>query len=225
VRILIIEDEEDIANAIAIKLRQEGYAVDLSFDGEQGLYTSLSIDYDLVILDLNLPLVDGLELCQQLRAIKPAILILILTARADIYDIVQGLDKGADDYLAKPFHMKELTARIRSLLRRDLRVREPIIKVRDLQLDPAARSVMKGTEPLKLSVKEYALLEYLMRHPGEVISQTEIIDHIWDDDVDLFKVSVRAHIHTLRTKLGQSESGKPYIETLIGQGYRLMDTV
>ena len=224
-RILIIEDEEDIANAIAIKLRQEGYAVDLSFDGEQGLYTSLSIDYDLVILDLNLPLVDGLELCQQLRAIKPAILILILTARADIDDIVQGLDKGADDYLAKPFHMKELTARIRSLLRRDLRVREPIIKVRDLQLDPAARSVMKGTEPLKLSVKEYALLEYLMRHPGEVISQTEIIDHIWDDDVDLFKVSVRAHIHTLRTKLGQSESGKPYIETLIGQGYRLMDTV
>jgi DNA-binding response OmpR family regulator len=225
VRILIIEDEEDIANAIAIKLRQEGYAVDLSFDGEQGLYTSLSMDYDLVILDLNLPLVDGLELCQQLRAIKPAIFILILTARADMDDIVQGLDRGADDYLGKPFHMKELTARIRSLLRRDLRVREPIIKVRDLQLDPAARSVMKGIETLKLTVKEYALLEYLMRHPGEVISQTEIIDHIWDDDVDLFRVSVRVHIHTLRTKLGQSDSGRPYIETLIGQGYRLMDTV
>ena len=224
-RILIVEDEEDIANTIAIKLRQEGYAVDLALDGEHGLFTSLSIDYDLVVLDLNLPLVDGLELCQQLRATKPAILILILTARADMDDIVQGLDRGADDYLTKPFHMKELTARIRSLLRRDLRVREPIIKVRDLQLDPAARSVMKGTAPLKLSGKEYALLEYFMRHPGEVVSQTEIIDHIWDDDVDLFTVSVRVHIHTLRTKLGQSNSGKPYIETLIGQGYRLIDPV
>jgi len=147
---------------------------------------------------------------------------LILTARTETDDIVKGLDRGADDYLTKPFQMKELEARIRTLLRRDLRTREPVLKVRDIQLDPATRKVWYKNSLIRLSYKEFSILHYLMSRPDEVVSQAEIIDHVWDEAVDLFTISVRVHIHNLRKKFQDSE--QPYIETLIGQGYRLINT-
>lgn len=219
-RVLIIEDENDLAEAIAMSLRDSLYAVDIANDGTTGLFKSLEIDYDLIILDLNLPGMEGLEVCKTIRQRKPDVFILILTARADTDDVIRGLDRGADDYLTKPFQMRELEARIRTLMRRDLRTREPVLQVRDIRLDPAIRKVWHKDRLIKLSFKEFALLHYLMSRPGEVVSQTEIIDHIWDEEVDLFSVSVRVHIHNLRKKF--IDTDKPYFETLIGQGYRLI---
>ncbi len=158
-RILIIEDEVDFANALSRGLKNQGYAVDVAKDGEEGWELGTVNPYDLVILDLSLPLMDGLEVCRLLRRQRPDLLILILTARDQISDRVIGLDMGADDYLVKPFHFEELTARIRALLRRDLRVREPILHVGDLQIDPAERIAWKGKRRLDLTAKEFSILE------------------------------------------------------------------
>jgi DNA-binding response OmpR family regulator len=165
---------------------------------------------------------DGLEVCRRLRAHKPELLILILTARSRVKDRVAGLDEGADDYLTKPFHFEELSARIRALLRRDLRVREPLLQVGALKLDPAAQVIWQGRRRLELTAKEYAILEYLMRHPGEVVSQEEILEHGWGETVNPFTSSVRVHIHSLRHKLGDSSDHPQYIETVPTQGYRLI---
>ncbi|HOC21633.1 MAG TPA: response regulator transcription factor [Anaerolineae bacterium] len=221
-RILIIEDERDLANALARGLRQEGYAVDIATNGMEGLELGEIYEYDLVVLDLNLPKLDGLEVCQRFRSNKPELLILILTARSRLEDRVMGLDQGADDYLIKPFHFEELAARIRALLRRDLRVREPILEVGDLRLDPARRIAWQKKQPLSLTKKEFAILEYLMRHAGEVVSQEELIEHVWDEDVNLFTASVRVHVHSLRRKLGDNPDSPHYIETITGSGYRLI---
>jgi len=221
-RILIIEDERDLANALARGLRQEGYAVDIATNGMEGLELGEIYEYDLVVLDLNLPKLDGLEVCQRFRSNKPELLILILTARSRLEDRVMGLDQGADDYLIKPFHFEELAARIRALLRRDLRVREPILEVGDLRLDPARRIAWQKKQPLSLTKKEFAILEYLMRHAGEVVSQEELIEHVWNEDVNLFTASVRVHVHSLRRKLGDNPDSPHYIETITGSGYRLI---
>jgi len=221
-RILIIEDERDLANALARGLRQEGYAVDIATNGMEGLELGEIYEYDLVVLDLNLPKLDGLEVCQRFRSNKPELLILILTARSRLEDRVIGLDQGADDYLVKPFHFEELAARIRALLRRDLRVREPILEVGDLKLDPASRIAWQKKQPLSLTKKEFAILEYLMRHAGEVVSQEELIEHVWNEDVNLFTASVRVHVHSLRRKLGDNPDSPHYIETITGSGYRLI---
>ena len=221
-RILIIEDERDLANALARGLRQEGYAVDIATNGMEGLELGEIYEYDLVVLDLNLPKLDGLEVCQRFRSNKPELLILILTARSRLEDRVMGLDQGADDYLVKPFHFEELAARIRALLRRDLRVREPILEVGDLRLDPAHRIAWQKKQPLSLTKKEFAILEYLMRHAGEVVSQEELIEHVWNEDVNLFTASVRVHVHSLRRKLGDNPDSPHYIETITGSGYRLI---
>lgn len=165
-RILIVEDELDLANALARGLRQQGYAVDIAENGERGWELGQVNLYDLVILDLNLPEMDGLEVCRRLRASRRDLLILMLTARSRVEDRVIGLDMGADDYLVKPFHFEELAARIRALLRRDLRVREPVFCVGDLTLDPAERVVWQGKRRLELTNKELAILEYLMHRPG-----------------------------------------------------------
>jgi DNA-binding response OmpR family regulator len=221
-RLLIVEDEHDLATALARGLRQQGYAVDIAVDGEQGWELAEVNDYDLLILDLNLPGMDGLEVCRRLRASKPGLLALMLTARSRLTDKVIGLDTGADDYLVKPFHFGELAARVRALLRRDLRVREPTLLVGDLKLDPVGRTAWQGKRRLELTSRELAILEYLMRHPGEVISQEELIEHVWGEEVDLFTGSVRVHIHSLRRKLGDRVECSRYIETVVGQGYRLL---
>lgn len=222
-RILIVEDELDLANALARGLRQKGYAVDIAVNGEEGWELGQINEYDLAILDLNLPKLDGLEVCKRLRSSKPEMLILMLTARSRLEDKIIGLDLGADDYLVKPFHFEELTARIRALLRRDLRVREPILHAGDLKVDPASRIAWQGKRRLELTAKEFAILEYLMRHPGEVVSQEKLIEHVWNEDVNLFTTSVRVHIHSLRRKLGDNVDCPQYIETIAGIGYRLIE--
>lgn len=223
-RILIVEDELDLANALARGLRQQGYAVDIAVTGEEGWEKGEVNEYDLAILDLNLPEMDGLEVCRRLRDSKPELLILMLTARSRLEDKVTGLDLGADDYLVKPFHFEELTARIRALLRRDLRVRAPILKAGDLTLDPASRTAWQGKRRLELTTKEFAILEYLMRHSVEVVSQEELVEHVWGEEVNMFTSSVWVHIHSLRRALGDSAEHPRYIETVVGQGYRLLMT-
>jgi Response regulators consisting of a CheY-like receiver domain and a winged-helix DNA-binding domain len=222
-RILIIEDEVDFAQALSRGLKNQGYAVDVAKDGKEGWELGTVNPYDLVILDLNLPLIDGLEVCRLLRHRRPDLLILILTARDQIRDRVIGLDMGADDYLVKPFHFEELTARIRALLRRDLRVREPILHVGDLQIDPAERIAWKGKRRLDLTAKEFSILEYLARHKDEIVTSEQLIEHTWgEDEIDPFSASIRVHIHSLRRKLGDKSDSTRYIETIVGQGYRLI---
>lgn len=221
-KLLIIEDEIDFAKALARGLRKLGYAVDIVTDGEQGIDLAQVNDYDLIILDLNLPGLDGLEVCRQLRSCRPELLILMLTARSRLCDRVTGLDLGADDYLVKPFHFDELAARIRALFRRDMRAREPIIELADLKLDPSSCTVWKGNRRLEMNRKEYSILEYLMRHPGEVVSQEELLEHVWESSVNPFSNVVRVHVTLLRRKLGD-DAGKPrYIETVVGRGYRFL---
>ncbi len=221
-RLLIVEDELDLANALARGLRRQGYAVDIALDGEQGWELAEVNDYDLLILDLNLPGMDGLEVCRRLRASRPRLLILMLTARSRPDERVTGLDLGADDYLVKPFHFEELAARVRALLRRDLRVREPLLQWGDLKFDPAARIAWQSNHRLELTRKELGILEYLMRHPGEVISREELLEHVWDAEADPFTNTVRVHLHSLRRKIGDDATAPRYIETVAGQGYRLI---
>ncbi|WP_052891157.1 response regulator transcription factor [Thermogemmatispora carboxidivorans] len=220
-RLLVIEDEPDIAHALAKGLRQRGYAVDVAYDGERGCMLAEVNDYDLVILDLNLPGLDGLEVCRRLRALRPALLILMLTARSKPDERVAGLELGADDYLVKPFYFAELVARIGALLRRDLRGREPLLCYADLKLDPVARVVWRGNQRLLLTGKEFGILEYLMRHQGEVVSQETLLEHVWDSQANPFTNTVRVHINSLRRKLGDVAEAPRYIETVVGQGYRL----
>ncbi|NPA26164.1 MAG: response regulator transcription factor [Chloroflexi bacterium] len=221
-RLLLIEDEVDLAHQLAHTLRLKGYAVDVALTGEEGLHQGLVYDYDLAILDLNLPDMDGLEVCRALRAQRPGLLILMLTARDAPNDRVQGLDAGGDDYLVKPFHLEELLARIRALLRRVAPVRTPVLRYRDLTLDPAAHAAWQGRRRLHLTRKEFAILEHLMRHPDRVISQEELLEHVWGQEVNPFTHTVRVHIRSLRRKLGDDPQRPRYIQTIIGKGYRLV---
>jgi DNA-binding response OmpR family regulator len=220
-RLLVVEDELDIAHAVAKGLRQQGYAVDVAYDGEQGWKLAEVNEYDLLILDLNLPKMDGLELCRRLRASRPSLLILMLTARSLPDERVTGLEQGADDYLVKPFYFAELTARIRALLRRDMRVRTPLLQFKDLKLDPTARVVWQDNHRLELTSKEFGILEYLLRHQGEIISQETLLEHVWDMQANPLTNTVRVHINSLRRKLEDVAEMPRYIETIIGQGYRL----
>ncbi len=220
-RLLIVEDELDIAHALLRGLRREGYAVDLASDGEQGWQLAEVNEYDLLILDLNLPIVDGLEVCRRLRATHSSLLVLMLTARSQPDERVLGLDYGADDYMVKPFHFAELTARIRALLRRDMRVRSPLLQFEDLKIDPTARVVWQQNRRLILTGKEYGILDYLIRHQGEVISQETLLEHVWDMQANPLTNTVRVHINSLRRKLEDTAETPRYIETIINQGYRL----
>jgi DNA-binding response OmpR family regulator len=220
-RLLVVEDEADLAHALGKGLRQQGYAVDLAFDGMQGFELAGINDYDLLILDLNLPEMDGLEVCRRLRASQLSMLILILTARDRPDERIAGLDLGADDYLVKPFHFGELTARIRALLRRDMRVRSPLLQYKDLKLDPTARVVWQDNRRLELTGKEFGIIEYLLRHQGEIVSQETLLEHVWDMRTNPFTNTVRVHINSLRRKLEDMAETPRYIETFVGQGYRL----
>lgn len=221
-RLLLVEDEVDLAQPLARGLRREGYAVDVAQDGQIGADLLDTESYDLAVLDLSLPRIDGLDLIRRARSQHPELLVLALTARGAPGDRVEGLDAGADDYVTKPFHFVELCARIRALLRRDLRARDPMLRCGDLKLDPAARTAWHGDHELHLSRKELAVLEYLMRKPGEVISHEELIEHLWDAEVNPLTNVVPVHIASLRRALHDSARDPRYIRTVTGQGYQLL---
>lgn len=221
-KLLVVEDEKDVASILCQSLVKNGYSVDLAVFGKQAIELVDINEYDLLILDLNLPDLDGLEVCQQVRKAHPNLLILILTARDKVDDIVEGLDVGSDDYLTKPFRFVELMARIRALLRRDLRCRAPLLCVKDLRLDAAEHVIWKSNRRLVLTRKEFGILEYLMRHPGEVISQEVLLEHVWGSNINSFSNTIRVHIQSLRRKLGDTGTESSYIETIVGEGYRIL---
>jgi len=225
VRILVVDDEADLVDALARGLRRDGYAVDTATDGEEALAKASWTPYDLVCLDLTMPGIDGLEVCERLRADPPegvAPRVLMLTARDTLEDRIRGLDVGADDYLVKPFAFDELSARIRSLLRRDPGRSGAVLRVGDVELDTARHRAIRGDRALDLTAKEFALLRYFMSHPGEVISQERLLDHVWDEHADPFTNTVRVTVGTLRRKLSVDDEA-PLLETVVGSGYRLVE--
>ncbi len=219
-RLLVIEDEKKVARFIKKGLEEEGYAVDLAFDGEEGLAMLLDQVHDLILLDIALPKIGGLQVLKKLREKKVRTPVLLLTVRATIEDKVLGLDSGADDYLTKPFAFQELLARIRALLRRKGEVRDPLLRVEDLVLDPARRLVTRGGEKIDLTTKEFALLEYLMRNAGRVVSRAMISEHVWDYDFDTETNVIDVYINYLRRKI-DSGRDKKLIHTVRGSGYVL----
>ena len=225
VRILVVDDEPDLVEAVARGLRREGYAVDTALDGDDALAKASWTPYDLVCLDVAMPGVDGLEVCRALRNNPPegvAPRVLMLTARDTLDDRVRGLDVGADDYLVKPFAFDELAARVRSLLRRDGGRSGSVLVVGQLVLDTARHEARRGDRLIDLTAKEFALLRYFMSRPGEVISQEELLDHVWDEHADPFTNTVRVTVGTLRRKLS-SEAEPSLLETVVGRGYRLLE--
>jgi two-component system, OmpR family, response regulator VanR len=217
VRVLVVEDDEQLADVIVRSLRRDAFAVDLAADGAVGLEKAQTVDYDVIVLDRDLPVVHGDAVCRQLVADRAVARILMLTAAAAVEDRVDGLMLGADDYLTKPFAMAELTARLRALSRRAARPRPARLTWKDLWLDPATRSAGRGEAPLRLTNREFAVLEELLVDPGRVVSAEELMERVWDDRLDPFSNAVRVTILTLRRKLGDP----PVITTVVGQGYRL----
>ncbi len=226
VRILVVDDEAQLADAVARGLRRDGYAVDVAYGGVEALEKASINSYDLVCLDLTMPDLDGLEVCRQLREDDGLVVVprvLMLTARDSLRDRVVGLDQGADDYLVKPFAFEELAARVRSLLRRDAGTTGAFLRVGALELDDARHRAWRGARELELTTKEFSLLRYFMAHPGEVLSQEHLLEHVWDEHADPFTNTVRVTVGTLRRKLTEGEE-PPVIETVIGRGYRLLET-
>jgi DNA-binding response OmpR family regulator len=223
-RVLVVEDEADLADAVARGLRREGYAVDVAYDGDEALEKAAVNAYDLVCLDLNLPGIDGIEVVRRLRAAGGAQppRVLMLTARDRTVDRVVGLDEGADDYLVKPFDFEELKARVRALLRRDAGRSGALLQVGDIELDSARHEARRVGWPLALTPKEFALLHYFMSRAGQVLSQEDLLEHVWDEHADPFTNTVRVTVMTLRRKLADAGKGQP-IETVVGRGYRLRE--
>ncbi|MBX6342127.1 MAG: response regulator transcription factor [Thermomicrobiaceae bacterium] len=220
--ILVVEDEQRLARLLQRVLQDERHTVDLAYDGATGLEMALSGDYDLAILDLMLPDLDGLEICRQLRAARVTTPILMLTARGAVEDRVTGLNAGADDYLVKPFAMEELLARVNALLRRARGVDGPptVLQVADLTLDLLRHEVRRGGQVIDLTPKEFALLEYLMRNPGRALTRSQIIDRVWRYDLDSLSNVVDIYIHYLRDKIDRG-FGRPLIKTVRGVGYKI----
>ncbi|HVS79644.1 MAG TPA: response regulator transcription factor [Candidatus Paceibacterota bacterium] len=220
-RILIVEDEERLAKSLKIGLEKEGYAADYVTDGEaaERRITLCHKDYDLVIMDWMLPKKDGVEVCKSVRAQGIKLPILMLTARFDTTDKVNALDMGADDYLVKPFSLEELIARIRALLRRPQVALPTVLKIQDIELDPSTRRVTVNNREIKLTVKEFALLEYMMRNPNQVINRNQILDSLWGFDFDSFSNVVDVHMKNLRKKLNNRRN--KVLETVRGIGYKM----
>lgn len=217
-RLLLVEDEFRVARFIAKGLREQAYAVDIAADGEQALYQAAVNDYDLVILDVMLPVKDGHMVCRELRASGFHAPILMLTARDAVDDRVAGLDSGADDYLAKPFDFKELLARLRALLRRSTGLRPRVVRIADLTLDTASHAVTRAGKSVSLTAKEYALLEYLVLNEGRVVGREPIAQHVWDESFDAFSNVIDVYIKRLRSKM-DSGFGRRLIHTRRGEGY------
>jgi DNA-binding response OmpR family regulator len=224
VHILVIEDNRRLAALLRRLFLEERQMVDLAYDGRTGLALALSDSYDLIILDLRLPDIDGFEICRQLRAEGIEVPLLMLTARGALEDRVKGLKGGADDYLVKPFALEELAARVQALLRRRNRPleSEPRLRVGDLELDLLRHQARRCQHTIDLTAKEFALLEYLMRHPGHVLSRTQILDHVWRYDLEGLSNVVDLYIHYLRDKIDIA-GVKPLIKTVRGVGYKIED--
>lgn len=219
-RILVVEDERRVAAFIKRGLEEEYYAVDVAYDGEEALDWVAVADYDLIVLDVLLPKKDGFQVCRELRQQGNKVPILMLTARDAIEDRVKGLDSGADDYLVKPFAFQELLARIRALLRRSSEAKTPLLQVGDLVLDTLRREARRGEKVIELTAREYALLEFLMRHPGQVLSRTQIVDHVWNYDFFTTSNVVDVYIGYLRRKIDDGFEVK-LIKTVRGVGYKI----
>jgi heavy metal response regulator len=219
-RILVVEDEQKVASFIKRGLEEEGYAVDVAADGEEGLAIALECVHDLIILDIRLPKLDGLRVLKELRQEKVMTPVLLLTVRATIEDKVLGLDAGADDYLTKPFAFEELVARVRALLRRRAAADPAILQVADLTLDPARRTVSRGGERIELTAREFALLDYFMRHPGRVLTRAMIAEHVWDYTFDTTTNVIDVYVNYLRKKIDAGWEPK-LLHTVRGVGYVL----
>jgi len=217
-RILIVEDEVKMARAIRRGLEHEGWTADVAPDGDEGLARASNETYDAVVLDVMLPRRDGFAVCKALRARGRWVPVLMLTARDAVDDRIRGLDVGADDYLVKPFAFGELLARLRALIRRGPSERPQVLCVGDVELDPAAHAVTRAGQAVELSAREFALLEYLMRHPGEVVSRTRLLDHVWDYEYGGGSNVVDVYVGYLRRKL-ERPFGRPFIRTVRGVGY------
>lgn len=222
-KILVVEDDQAIADAVKEGLEDESYAVDVAYDGGEGLRTALADEYDVIILDVMMPEMNGYDVCKTLREKGNHTPILMLTARNQNNDIVTGLDAGADDYLPKPFGFEVLLARVRALLRRPKDKQDEVLHVGDLLLNPATRLVERAGKTIKLTNKEYAVLEYLMRNTGKVLSKQNIINHVWDFDANVLPNNVELFIMFIRRKID-----KPFnsalIHTVSGFGYKIVDT-
>jgi DNA-binding response OmpR family regulator len=219
-RVLVVEDEQRLASAVRRGLNAEGFMVDVAYDGVDGLHLAREGGYDAVVLDLMLPGMSGYQVCEQLRAERNWVPVLILSAKDGEYDQAEGLDLGADDYLTKPFSYVVLAARLRALLRRGARPRPAVLAAGDLSLDPGTRAVRRADAVIELTAKEFALLEYLIRRPGQVVSKSELLDHVWDPGsiADLNVVEVYAGY--LRRKI-DTPFGRNALQTVRGAGYRL----
>lgn len=219
-RILVVEDEKDLASVLKKALVEDGYSVDLAHDGEEGLYMAENYPSDAVILDIMLPRMDGVDVLKNMRKRGVKTPVLMLTARGDITDKISGLDAGADDYLTKPFEFGELLARVRSLLRRGAGVRDAVITVGDLVIDTASHEVKRRGRDIQLSAREYALLEYLAYNRGTVVSRLDITEHIYDESFDKDSNIVDVYINYLRNKIDKGHA-KKLIHTVRGAGYML----
>jgi DNA-binding response OmpR family regulator len=219
-RVLVIEDETKVGSFIKRALEEESYAVDLCEDGAQGLDLALSGSYDLIVIDLMLPSLPGMEILKGLRREKIQTPVLILTAQSQIDQRVTGLDAGADDYLTKPFAIDELLARVRALLRRGTADTPGVLQIDDLLLNPATREVTRGGQRIELTLKEYALLEYFMRHAGRVLTRPMISEHVWSQDFDTFTNVIDVYVNYLRNKIDRGRSRK-LIHTIRGSGFML----
>lgn len=220
-QILIVEDEEKIANFLRRGLLEESYAVDVARDGEEALYKFDINEYDLVLLDLLIPKVDGVAVCRKIREKNTNLPILVLTAKDAVEDKVAGLDAGADDYMTKPFSFSELTARIRALIRRGNKADPAVLTVDDLSLNPATRTAERNNKPITLTAREYALLEYFMRHPNVVLTKTQLLEHVWDYNYEGLSNIVETYVKYLRQKIKTGVKDKELIHTLRGSGYMM----
>jgi heavy metal response regulator len=219
-RVLLVEDEPDAARLLAKGLRERAFAVDVAAEGEEAVYLASVNNYDLIVLDVMLPLKDGFEVCRELRAAGASVPVLMLTARDAVRDRIAGLDSGADDYLVKPFDFHELLARVRALLRRSHYMQPETIEASDLKINTRSHAVDRSGQLIALTAKEYALLEYLARRAGQVVSRAEIAEHVWDENFDPFSNLIEVYIQRLRRKIDEGREPK-LIRTLRGEGYLL----
>jgi DNA-binding response OmpR family regulator len=219
-RILVVEDEPKLAKTLRWGLEEQGYAVDVAGDGQEGFALAVGGPYDLIVLDVMLPEMDGFELCWRLRAAGERVPVLMVTARDTVDDRVAGLDRGADDYLVKPFALRELLARMRALLRRDGLAKTPVLRVGDLELDTVSREVRRAGRAIELTSKEYAILEYFLRNPNRVLTRAQIADHVWDDQFASMSNVIDVYVGYLRRKLADDQEPR-LLRTVRGTGYQL----